>query len=86
VNGDGKPTGRHFDAFSTLSTYTEREQAVLKNRIERWAFAQPLESGPRSRLGRPGNRRAVLDEAQNMKNPWPYLWGDGGKPEVPGCD
>jgi FixJ family two-component response regulator len=32
--------------LSTLSTYTEREQAVLKNRIERWAFAQPLESDP----------------------------------------
>jgi N12 class adenine-specific DNA methylase len=66
--------------LSTLSTYTEREQAVLKNRIERWAFAQPLESDPGVVWEDLGIDALFLDEAQNMKNLWPYLRGDGGKP------
>ena len=75
----------HLDVYkrqllSTLSTYTEREQAVLKNRIERWAFAQPLESDPGVVWEDLGIDALFLDEAQNMKNLWPYLRGDGGKP------
>ena len=66
--------------LSSLSTYTEREQAVLKNRIERWASAQPLESDPGIFWEDLGIDALFLDEAQNMKNLWPYLRGDNEKP------
>jgi N12 class adenine-specific DNA methylase len=67
--------------LSTLNSASERERAILKDAIDRWATAwEGEESDPGVFWEDLGIDCLVLDEAQNMKNLWPVPRRSGEEP------
>ena len=67
--------------LATLSSVSERERAILKDAVERWASDwEGAETDPGIYWEDLGIDCLLLDEAQNMKNLWPVPRRSGEQP------
>ena len=65
--------------IESLSTYGERERAIIQNRIARWANQENgRDADPGIFWEDLGIDALLVDEAQNFKNLWPVSAGPGG--------